>query len=722
MGKILVIAEKPSVARDIAGVLGCKQKGDGCLIGEEYIISWAIGHLITLANPEEYDPALKKWSRESLPIIPAEIKLAAVDRTKPQLNILKKLMNSKDTDHIICATDSGREGELIFRYIYDFVKCKKPVSRLWISSMTQEAIKEGFANLKPSEEYDNLYESAKCRSEADWLVGINASRIYTIKYGALLSIGRVQTPTLNILVQRHKEIENFVPKTYFQIKAEFENYSGLWTDMENNENQIHDEEKAMGIYEKLTGKTGEIVDINVERKSQPPGLLYDLTLLQRECNRRFSYSAKNTLQIAQDLYEKRKLITYPRTDSQYLSDDMKSKCIGTIKSLPKAEYGKFIDYLTALPKLPMGKRIFNNAKVSDHHAIIPTGKTVNMDSISQNERNVYDMIVRKFLAAFYPNYLYDVTKIITRAEDEDFLTQGNTIVDLGWKELYPAEKAKSKGKGKEKDKDEDDEDILPAVQKGEKYQITALDLQKKETQPPKPYNEEHLLGAMENAGRFTEDEALKEQLKESGIGTPATRAAIIERIIEVGYVGRKGKNLIPTEKGIKLTEVVPEELKSPETTGKWERGLTSISKGNMDSKRFMGSIGRFVNFIVESAEKNTSVEFEKEPQKEYKSKSTANKLGKCPVCEIGSVLENTKAFYCDKWRDGCKLTIWKDSLKPYGITLDSKLMQTLLKDGKMEKIDMFMPQTKEKCIADIAIDKEKENIIQIINVDRVVTP
>jgi len=710
MGKILVIAEKPSVARDIAGVLGAKQKGDGCLIGEEYIISWAIGHLITLANPEEYDPALKKWTRESLPIIPGEIKLTPVSRTKSQLNILKKLMNSKETDHIICATDSGREGELIFRYIYDYVKCKKIVSRLWISSMTQEAIKEGFANLKPSAEYDNLYKSAKCRSEADWLVGINSSRVYTIKYGALLSIGRVQTPTLNILVQRHKEIENFVPKTYWQIKAEFENYSGLWTDLENNENQIFDEEKASGIYEKLKSKAGEIVDIGVERKSQPPGLLYDLTLLQRECNRRFSYSAKNTLQIAQDLYEKRKLITYPRTDSQYLSDDMKGKCIGTIKNLPKDEYGKFVDYLINLPKLPMGKRIFNNDKVSDHHAIIPTGKAVNMASLSQAERNVYDMVVRKFLAAFYPNYLYDVTKIITRAESEDFLTQGNTVVDLGWKELYPSEKGKNK----------DEEDILPNVNVGEKYEITELDLQKKETHPPKPYNEEHLLGAMENAGRFTDDEALKEQLKESGIGTPATRAAIIERIIEVGYVTRKGKNLIPTEKGIKLTEIIPEELKSPETTGKWERGLTSISKGSMDSNRFMESIGRFVNFIVENAEKNTSVEFEKEPQKEYKKKPAA-KLGKCPLCENGTVLENRKAFYCDKWKDGCKFTVWKDSLKPYGINLDDKLMKNLLKDGKIEKHDMFMPQTKEKCTADIVIDKDKENIIQIKNVDRVVS-
>ncbi|MDL2248078.1 DNA topoisomerase III [Tyzzerella sp. OttesenSCG-928-J15] len=711
MGKILVVAEKPSVARDIAGVLGAKTKGDGCLVGEEYIVSWAIGHLITLANPEEYDPALKKWSKKTLPIIPEEIKLMPVARTKPQLNVLKKLMNSKDVDHIICATDSGREGELIFRYIYEYVKCSKKVYRLWISSMTNEAIKAGFDSLKPGEEYDNLYASAKCRSEADWLVGINASRAYTLKYDALLSIGRVQTPTLNILVNRHKEIEKFVPQDYWQIKADFGLYQGLWTDLEANENKIFEKEKADAICAAVEKSKGVITEINVERKNQPPGLLYDLTLLQRECNRRYSYSAKTTLQIAQDLYEKRKLITYPRTDSQYLTDDMRAKILGTIKSLPKKEYGEYIDYLTALEKLPMGKRIFNNAKVSDHHAIIPTGKYADMDKLSADERNVFDMVVRKFLAAFYPNYVYDVTKITTCAEGENFITQGNTVIDIGWKKLYPNDKGK----------DKDEENILPKVNENEEYDVCAVELQTKQTPPPKPYNEEHLLSAMENAGRFTDDEELKEQLKDSGIGTPATRAAIIERIIEVGYVQRKGKNLIPTEKGIKLTEIVPDELKSPETTGKWERGLTSIAKGKMQSQRFMGSINRFVKFIVDSAESGKAVEFEKEPKKEYKNKGSAKSFGKCPVCENGKILENTKAFYCDKWRDGCKTTIWKNTLKPYGIDLNGEMMANLLKNGKIEDVDMFLPQTKEKCKATVILDKEKDNIVQIINVNRLIT-
>jgi len=704
MGKVLIVAEKPSVARDIAAVLKVKGKGDNCIMGDEYIISWAIGHLVGLADPEVYDAAYKKWNKSHLPIIPDEMALSPASRTKSQLATLKKLMNSKDVDSIVCATDSGREGELIFRYIYSYVKCKKPVERLWISSMTTEAIKEGFEKLKSSRDYDNLYESAKCRSEADWLVGINASRAYTINYGVLLSIGRVQTPTLNILVKRQREIDAFVPKDYWQIRADFGSYNGLWTDLEANENKIFEGERAEAIHEKIKGQPATVVSVKTERKSQPPGLLYDLTLLQRECNRRFSYSAKVTLQIAQDLYEKRKLITYPRTDSQYLSDDMRGKMLGTIKNMPSEPYGEYIEYLTSLPKLPMGKRIFDNAKVSDHHAIIPTGKQVNLDSLSANEKNVYDMIVRKFLAAFYPPYIYDVTKIVTEAQGESFLTQGNTVVDLGFRVLYTNEKST------------EDENMLPDVSEGDEFRVEGSELIKKKTEPPKPYTEGELLNAMENAGRFIEDEELKQQLKEAGIGTPATRAAIIERIIDVGYVVRKGKTLVPTDKGVKLIDVLPEELKSPETTGKWEKGLSSIAKGNLDSKKFMDSIGRFTHFIVESAEKKQPVQFEKEEargQKGRKASKAVKKLGNCPICEGGAVLENSKAFYCDRWKDGCKLTIWKNTLKTYGIELDANTMQKLLKSGKVEKVEMCLPQTQEKYVADIVLDKTKENIVQI---------
>lgn len=712
MGKILIIAEKPSVARDIGAALKVKGKGDNCIVSDEYVISWAIGHLVGLSDPEVYDTAYKKWDKKYLPIIPEKMTLTPVPRTKSQLAALKKLMNSKEIDYIVCATDSGREGELIFRYIYTYVKCKKAVKRLWISSMTTEAIKEGFEKLKPSEEYDNLYESAKCRSEADWLVGINASRAYTINYGVLLSIGRVQTPTLNILVGRQKEIETFVPKDFWQIRADFGLYSGLWTDLEANENKIYNCEQAKEVHEKIKNAPAKIVSIKTERKSQPPSLLYDLTLLQRECNRRFSYSAKTTLQIAQDLYEKRKLITYPRTDSQHLPLDMRAKMSGIIKNMSEEDYGYYTKYLLGLPKLPMGKRIFDDAKVSDHHAIIPTGKQINLNSLSANERNVYDMIVRKFLAAFYPPYVYDVTKIVTETMGESFLTQGNAVVDLGFRVLYSS------------DKNAEDEALLPDVNEGEQFTVVDSELIKKKTEPPKPYSEGELLSAMENAGRFVDDEELKQQLKESGIGTPATRAAIIERILDVGYVARKGKTLIPTDKGIKLIDVLPEELKSPETTGKWEKGLSSISKGSMDSARFMESIGRFTRFIVESADKSPSVKFEKE-EKQYgkgrkstKNAKTVQKLGNCPICEGGAVLENSKAFYCDRWKDGCKLTIWKNSLSAYGIEINADFTKRLLNSGKVEKISMHLPQTKETCVADILLDKTKENIVQIVNLVR----
>ena len=709
MGKILIIAEKPSVARDIASVLKVKSKGDNCIIGDEYIISWAIGHLVGLSDPEGYNPAYKKWDKAHLPIIPEEMTLSAMPKTKSQLSTLKKLMNSKEVDYIVCATDSGREGELIFRYIYSYVKCKKPVKRLWISSMTAEAITEGFEKLKPSEEYDNLYESAKCRSEADWLVGINASRAYTLNYGVLLSIGRVQTPTLNILVKRQKEIEAHIPQDYWQIRADFGLYSGLWTDLKENENRIFDEEHANSIYNKIKDRPGKVISVKTERKSQPPGLLYDLTLLQRECNRRFSYSAKTTLQIAQDLYEKRKLITYPRTDSQHLPEDMRTKVSGVIKSLPSELYREYMDYLISLPKLPMGKRIFDSAKVSDHHAVIPTGKKVNLSSLSDGEKNVYDMIIRKFLAAFYPPYIYDVTKIVTEICGESFLTSGNSVVDMGWRVLYASDKDK-----------EDDEGLIPNVSENDEVILTDAELIKKKTEPPKPYTEGELLNAMENAGRFTDDEDLKQQLKDSGIGTPATRASIIERIIDVGYIMRKGKILLPTDKGIKLIEVLPDELKSPETTGKWEKGLSSIAKGSMNSIKFMESIGRFTRFIVESANQEPSVQFEKEERlknKKSKTSKPSKKLGNCPICGGGAVLENRKAFYCDRWKDGCKLTIWKNSLSAYGIEIDRDFAENLLKSGKVEKVSIQLPQTKEKYTGNVVIDKTKENIVQI-NINR----
>ncbi len=710
MDKILVIAEKPSVGRDIARVLKCDKKSDGYLYSEEYVISWAIGHLVTLKNPEDYDSKLKSWRFETLPILPEKIELKSIKTTEKQLKILRKLMNDKEISSIVCATDSGREGELIFRYIYDICKCNKSVKRLWISSMTDKAIMDGFKNLKDSSEYDNLYKSAKCRSEADWLVGINATRAYTLKYKALLSIGRVQTPTLCMICERQKEINAFVPKEYFEIKAEFEKYEGLYFDKKTNESKIEDKSKAEEILEKIKNQIGTVENIENEEKKQPPPLLYDLTELQRECNRKFGYSAKDTLAIAQELYEKKKLITYPRTDSRYLSDDMIIKIKNILNRIKNVQqYEIYANYVLSLEKLPITKRIVDNSKVTDHHAIIPTDNNINVQRLNAKEYNVFNLIVRRFLAVFYPNYIYNVCKITTTVLDESFMTKGNTIIALGYMELYKDEK---------NEKDKDDEVIIPELKIGEKYNVTKQELLAKKTTPPKNYTEATILSAMENAGRFVEDEELKEKLKSSGIGTPATRAAIIERLIEVNYIERKGKSLIPTEKGMKLIEVVAAELKSPETTGKWEKGLDSISKGNMDTDKFMGSIKKYVNFLVsDSKTKNADIFF---PTEESRKKTNhVNALGNCPLCEDGKIFENSKAFFCSNWRNGCKFNIWKNCLEKYGVNLDQNILKKLLKNKIVEKIDLVQPSTMEKCKADLIINLEMNDNLEFINLNRI---
>jgi DNA topoisomerase-3 len=700
MGKILVIAEKPSVAQDIAKVLGCNVKGEGCFIGDKYIITWAIGHLITLCEPDEYDPKYKKWSFDTLPIIPEKMKLKPNPKTKKQYDIVKKLMQSDDVDSLICATDSGREGELIFRYIYEHAKCKKPFQRLWISSMTDTAIKEGFANLKPGSEYDNLYFSAKCRSEADWLVGMNASRAFSIKYNALLSIGRVQTPTLAILAQRDKEIKSFVPETYYEVQGNFGDYIGTWFNNETKETKILNKEKAEEIVNKVKGKEGRIKKVQKEEKRLPHPLLYDLTELQRDANKIYGFSAKKTLSIAQDLYEKRKLITYPRTDSRYLSKDMIPKLNQIINKLDKESYGSYINYINSLQKLPITKRIVDDTKVTDHHAIIPTDSKVKIQGLTGDELKIYDLIVRRFLCVFYPEYKYMVTNIVTEVDGESFISKGKTVTQKGWTELNV----------KSPKQNEEDEQ-LPQLNIGEKVTANDANVLEKQTKPPKPYNEATLLSAMENAGRFVEDEELKEQLKESGLGTPATRAAIIERLIEVGYVERKGKDLIPTEKGLKLIEIVPDEIKSPEMTGKWEKGLSSISKGTLDPKRFMESITRYVKYLVEKAsEVQEGVVFEKE-NKKVKKKRTIS-LGKCPACEKGKVLENTKAFYCNEWKNGCKFTIWKNSLEKEGIELNASTVRKLLKEGTADNVTAINSSTKEKRKVSLVL-KGKTGIIEI---------
>ena len=714
MGKILVIAEKPSVARDIAKVLKAGQKGDGCLIGEKYIVSWAVGHLVTLAEPEDYDEKYKKWNFSTLPILPDEMKLKAIQQTRSQLKILHHWMNSAEIDSLICATDSGREGELIFRYIYDITKCQKPFERLWISSMTEEAIKEGFATLKDGREYDLLYSSAKCRSEADWLVGMNATRAYTLRYDALLSIGRVQTPTLALIVNKQKEIDAFVAEDYFEVQADFGGYTGMWIDKEEH-TRIEKEETAKAIAAKVSGGQATITKVEKEEKKMPPPLLYDLTELQRDCNRKFGFSAKKTLDIAQNLYEKRKMITYPRTDSRYLSDDMKGKIHNTLRRLHElAEYQPYTQPLSG--NITFTKRIIDNSKVTDHHAIIPTDGKLRLDSLTDEEKKVFSMVAARFLSVFYPYYRYETTKVYAEAEAERFLSKGTVVLEEGWqaveKALVPVAVSKKKKKDEEEQK-------LPVLAEGEQRKIEKVTVQKKKTKAPTPYTESSLLSAMENAGRFVEDEALKEQMKDSGLGTPATRAAIIERLLTVGYIVRKGKTLIPTEKGMKLIEVVPVEMSSPQTTGKWEKGLSSISKGNMTEEKFMASIRRYVQFLIRDAEsgRRADVVFPAEQVRGKRRKTNA--FGKCPLCGR-DILENTKSFYCAGWKQGCKFSLWKDSLTPYGLNLDGGMVKLLLKNGKTERMAVSLPQTGETGSAVLILNKEKGGQVEIMDFTRAV--
>ena len=695
MGKILVIAEKPSVARDIAKVLNCAQKGEGVIYGEKYMVSWAVGHLVTLCEPEDYDKSLKRWSMDTLPIMPEKMKLKAIRGSKKQLDILKKLMNDKETDSIICATDSGREGELIFRYIYDYNKCRKPFKRLWISSMTDAAIKEGFDNLKDGSDYDLLYASAKCRSEADWLVGINATRAFTVKYDALLSIGRVQTPTLAMIVKRQAEIDNFVPEKYYEVTADYGDFKGTWTDSKNSTviKQLSD---AQEIASKVDGKDGTVKEVKKTAKQTLPPQLYDLTELQRDCNKMYGFSAQKTLDIAQSLYEKRKMITYPRTDSRYLSDDMIPKIKVIMRRLVNAEiFAGYAQNVIDMEKLPINKRIVDNKKVTDHHAIIPADNSFRKDSLTPEEKKVFGLVALRFIAVFGDPYKYTSTKITVVCEDEKFITKGTTVTDEGWKRLYREVYKNSREK----------ENILPDVKENDTVHIEKADVEEKETKPPVQYNEATLLTAMENAGKNTDDEELKEKLKEYGLGTPATRAAIIERLIQVGYIHRKGKNLVPDEKGRQLISIVPDEMKSPVTTGKWEKGLGSISKGDMQTEKFMASINRYVAYLVQYA-RGASPDIKIEDKRKKKSSSKSKTFGKCPLCG-GDVLENSKAFYCGGWKNGCKFTLWKDCLDRYGVSLDGKLVKELLKNGKIPGLPVVKAQTGEKCTAELIYNKEK---------------
>ena len=700
----LIVAEKPSVARDIARVLGCKQRAEGCLgsgrlpSGEECSVTWAIGHLVSLMEPEELDPRYKKWNAADLPILPAEMKLKVLPKTKAQFTVIRSLLHSRDVADVVCATDAGREGELIFRYIYDMAGCAKPVRRLWISSMTDEAIREGFAKLKPASEYDALYQSARCRSQADWLVGMNASRAFTLRYGALLSIGRVQTPTLEMLVRRRAEIEAFEAKPYWLVQAGFGDYTGLWFDQSKEaENardaqRIPDEATAQAVAGRVRGRPGRVERATREEKRDLPPQLFDLTSLQREANQKLGFTAQRTLLVAQSLYEKHKLITYPRTDSRHLPKDMLDKTRQALAALGEP-YAPWTGPLLA-GKLPMPSRVFDDAKVSDHHAILPTPKRADAGALPPDERRLYELIARRAVAAFLPPCTYDAVRVITAVDQEGaepdlFLSTGRVERDAGWKALYRALEPEKAGKKKPL---EEQEQALPALTTGDARTVKTAAVKQESTKPPAPHTDASLLYAMEHAGREVEDAEVREHMRGHGLGTPATRAAILERLIAVGYAQRRGKQLWATDKGVCLIGVAPADIASPETTGRWEKGLDDIARRAASPERFLEGIRRLCQSLVRyAADQAPDAAFEPEERGGAKGKSSARKKpatrtldAKCPLCGEGSLSENSKAFGCSRWKQGCAFTLWKNAVqREGGPALTEALVRALLQSGSL---------------------------------------
>ena len=687
MGKIVVLAEKPSVGRDIARVIGCTTRGDGCLIGEQYIVTWAVGHLVTLAEPDEMDEKYKKWSFATLPILPETIPLKVISATKSQFSTVKKLINDKETDSLICATDAGREGELIFRYIYEKAGCKKPFRRLWISSMTDEAIREGFQSIRPGNDYDGLYESARCRSKADWLVGMNASRAFTLKYDALLSVGRVQTPTLAILVKRRKEIENFKPEGFCTVTADFGDYRGVYFH-EKLEPDTHLKTKAEAetIAAAVKGKTGTVMQAETIRKKEWPPQLYDLTSLQRDANRLLGFTADKTLKTAQSLYETHKALTYPRTDSRYLPPDMIPRVVQTMKLLPE-NYQKYVPGALPGGKLPVSKRTIDASKVTDHHAILPTSRKADVSRFSEDERNLYDLVARRMLAAFYPVCEYDATKVITTVGEHSFRTNGRVTVVNGWHDVPPLEKPPKAKKAPKPE--EEEEGQLPPLAEGDTREVKKTQIREDKTKPPAPHTDASLLAAMETAGKDLEDEELVRLMKGSGIGTPATRAAIIERLIKVGYASRRGKTLNATDKGVMLIDVMPPEIASPETTGRWELALHEITDGKQDPDRFMDGIRKMSAFLVDYA-RDQAKPLAFPPDERRKRTGTKRGGGStvlegtvCPVCGKGKMRENSAAFGCTE--TGCPCVLWKDGLsRGGGPALNAKLVTLLLEKKEVK--------------------------------------
>ena len=651
----LVIAEKPSVAQSIAAVLGATQRKDGYLEGNEYLVSWCVGHLVELAQPESYEEAWKKWSYESLPIIPQEWQHEVKSDTKAQYQILKKLMHDDRVDAVVCATDAGREGELIFRLTYNMAGCRKPMKRLWISSMEESAIRDGFHNLRPGSDYDNLYHSALCRQEADWLVGINGTRLFTVLYGGkALKVGRVQTPTLAMLVDRESKIMNFKKEAYYMAHI-------MGNGLDAVSEHISDKTEAERIAGACENGQALVTSVVKEEKWVAPPKLYDLTTLQRDANRLFGFTAKQTLEYTQSLYEK-KLVTYPRTDSQYLSDDME----GTAKNVIEAIFNSLL-FEQNIMFNPDIKRILNSKKVTDHHAIIPTMEIIKQDlkAIPESEMKILSLCANRLLCATGEKHIYNSTKAVITCNNTVFKVSGKEVWKNGWKEFEDF--FKNSYKTAEDKSDAEEEKKLPELREGMTIAVEQTRVSEHFTQPPKHYTEDSLLSAMERAGA----EDMGDEVERKGLGTPATRADIIEKLVKDGFVKREKKQMIPTEDGMKLITILPDVVKSPKLTADWENELTLVSKGEVAAEQFMSGIEVMVTDLVKTYH---SVSDEQKAMFGT-GKGEQEVLGKCPKCGADVVKGKFGAYCTGK----CGMNVGK----ALGVTLSDTQVKSLLQGKKI---------------------------------------
>ncbi len=710
--KSLILAEKPSVGRDIARVLHIDKKGNGYFEGKDAIVTWGLGHLVTLAEPEQYNKAYQQWKLDDLPMLPEPMKLEVIHQTGKQFHTVKELLFRNDIKEVVIATDAGREGELVARWILEKAGCKKSIKRLWISSVTDKAIREGFANLKDGHAYDMLYHAALSRAEADWLVGMNTTRALTCRYNASLSSGRVQTPTLTLIAERQNEIKNFSPVSYYGLSAKCSQpqISFIWKDTKEKSSQCFNKEKVMALKEKLSGEMAEVAEIQKSPKKTYSPLLYDLNELQRDANKRFGFSAKQTLDIMQRLYETHKILTYPRTDSRYLPSDI----VDTLKErLEACAVGPYKALAMPLRTMKFSKKAFyiEDSKVTDHHAIIPTEQTVILTELSNDERKIYDLVVRRFLAVFYPPYEYEHTSIRLRIGNEDFFAKGNVVKQLGWKSIY-----ENKGQSLE---EEEEAGELPELFSGQKLNIK-IEMTEGKTKPPALYNEASLLTIME----------------QKGLGTVATRADIIEKLFRSFLIEKQGKDLIVTSKGKQLLSLVPIDLKKPELTAQWEKKLVQISQGNIKRNEFMKEIRSYTIDLVTQIKtgegtfrhdnltnhkcpdcgkpmllvkgKNSELLVCQDRECGYRQTIARTSNARCPVCHKKMVLRGEKEkqiFTCScGYKE--KLAAFEERRKKEGVKVSKKEVESYLKKQKQTEKESIN-NTLAQALSKLSLEKKE---------------